>query len=266
MLHSPSPLSPIQRIFRDLSDEEVADIEMASFLSRFRWSGGLGWEEVLKSWRVLIVSEGGAGKTYECRAQRDRLVGAGEAVFVLELATLAGSSVRDMLDFEEEKRFDEWLRSQSEVATFFLVSIDELTAGFRVHFQIDRSPRDCASDVSLLRLGPGREGSAAAADLLRQTTQSRPRFRERCSLGREPPAAPAMGRSARRPRVDRRCVVQQEWLSRRSDHKRGRMLEKGGGRRFVAQTSIPVPYKVYWQIVKPASSPRAARPSRCYIA
>jgi hypothetical protein len=86
---------------------------------------------VLKSKRVLIVSEMGAGKTYECRAQRDRLVGIGEAAFVLELATLAGSSVREMLGFEEEKRFDEWLRSQSDVATFFLDSIDELRLSAR---------------------------------------------------------------------------------------------------------------------------------------
>jgi len=29
----------------------------------------------------------------------------------------------------------------------------------------------------------------------------------------------------------------------------GRILEKGGSLRFVAQTSVPAPYKVYWQIV-----------------
>jgi hypothetical protein len=115
----------IQRSFRDLSDAEVADIEKAS-LAWVGWSGSVGWDEVLRSQRILIVSEAGAGKTYECRAQQERLWNAGEPAFFLDLATLATSSVRDMLSGEEEQRLDEWLRSQSEVATFFLDSIDEL--------------------------------------------------------------------------------------------------------------------------------------------
>jgi hypothetical protein len=117
---------PIQRSFRDLSDHEVADIEKASVLARFGWRGSFGWDELLRSDRVLIVSEAGAGKTYECQTQQGRLWRAGEPAFFLDLATLAGSSVRDMLNQEEEERFDAWLRSQSEVATFFLDSIDEL--------------------------------------------------------------------------------------------------------------------------------------------
>ena len=75
---------------------------------------------------MLIISEAGAGKTYECRAQRQRLWEAGEPAFVLELATLANSDVRAMLDHDEEVRLDAWLASQSDVATFFLDSIDEL--------------------------------------------------------------------------------------------------------------------------------------------
>jgi hypothetical protein len=116
----------IQRLFRDLSDAEVADIEKASQLARVGWTGSFGWEELLRSQRILIVSEAGAGKTYECRTQQERLWNAGEAAFFLDLATLATGSVRDMLSVEEEWRFDEWRRSQSEVATFFLDSIDEL--------------------------------------------------------------------------------------------------------------------------------------------
>ncbi|HKO70771.1 MAG TPA: hypothetical protein VJV58_07555 [Bradyrhizobium sp.] len=81
---------------------------------------------MLRSDRIVIVSEAGAGKTYECQAQQAKLWKAGAPAFFLELATLAGSSVREMLTPEEEKRFDGWLRSQSEVAIFFLDSIDEL--------------------------------------------------------------------------------------------------------------------------------------------
>lgn len=57
---------------------------------------------------------------------RDRLWAKGEAAFVLELATLADVDVRDMLDSAEQARFDAWLNAQSETATFFLDSIDEL--------------------------------------------------------------------------------------------------------------------------------------------
>jgi hypothetical protein len=120
------PPTTISRTFRDLSDKEVADIESASLLAQWGVSYGVGWDDLLKSRRILIVSEAGVGKTFECRACRDRLWACGEPVFVLELTTLADVDVRDMLDGEEQARLDAWLRAQSETATFFLDSIDEL--------------------------------------------------------------------------------------------------------------------------------------------
>jgi hypothetical protein len=121
-----SPPSQICRTFRDLSDKEVADIERASLLTRWSMSHGSGWEDLLKARRILIVAEAGAGKTFECRACRDRLWANGEPAFFLELTILADSDVQDMFDAEERVRFDAWLRAQSETATFFLDSIDEL--------------------------------------------------------------------------------------------------------------------------------------------
>ena len=126
MTEMPSCAPSIERLFRDLSDAEVADIQKASARAIVGWAGSFGWNELLRSRRVLIVSEAGAGKTYECRAQQAKLWKAGEPAFLLDLATLAGSSVREMLVADEEARLDAWLRSQSEVATFFLDSIDEL--------------------------------------------------------------------------------------------------------------------------------------------
>lgn len=121
-----NPPSEISRIFRDLSDKEVADVESGWRLTRWGMSQGAGWDDLLKSRRILIVSETGVGKTFECRACRDRLWGNGEPAFFLELATLADVDVRDMLGAKEQTRFDAWLRAQSETATFFLDSIDEL--------------------------------------------------------------------------------------------------------------------------------------------
>jgi hypothetical protein len=116
----------IKRSFRDLAEAEIADVERAFALTRTGWVGSFGWDELLRSRRILIVSEAGAGKTHECQAQQAKLSGAGQPAFFLDLATLATSSVRDMLSQDEEARFDTWLRSQSEIATFFLDSIDEL--------------------------------------------------------------------------------------------------------------------------------------------
>ena len=102
-IETPSDPPSIKRSFRDLSDAEVADIEKASALARVGWTGGFGWDELLRSQRVLIVSEAGAGKTYECQAQQAKLWKAGEPAFFLDLATLAGSSVREMLGGDEKK-------------------------------------------------------------------------------------------------------------------------------------------------------------------
>ncbi|RXH28625.1 hypothetical protein XH99_14455 [Bradyrhizobium nanningense] len=122
----PAPEQAINRSFRDLSDVEVADIERASLLARMGWRGSFGWDELLQSQRVIMVSEAGAGKTYECQQQQKRLWKAGEPAFFFELATLASDPVREILTHDEALRFDAWLRSRSDVATFFLDSYDEL--------------------------------------------------------------------------------------------------------------------------------------------
>lgn len=116
----------VERSFRDIPEGKLDEADQQSFLVSLGWSNAPGWDELLRSKRILIISEAGAGKTHECRAQRQRLWDAGEPAFVLELATLATSDVRTMLDHDEGIRLDAWLASQSDVATFFLDSIDEL--------------------------------------------------------------------------------------------------------------------------------------------
>lgn len=53
-------------------------------------------------------------------------VGTGRARLFVELASLADKPLRDLLDNDEETRLDAWRVSQSDTATFFLDSIDEL--------------------------------------------------------------------------------------------------------------------------------------------
>lgn len=116
----------IERIFQDIREADLRNADQQSFLVNLGWKDGLTWQGLFQSRRVLIISEAGAGKTYECRNQAQRAVAAGEPAFFIELASLAMSDLRTQLDADEEARLDEWLASQSDTATFFLDSIDEL--------------------------------------------------------------------------------------------------------------------------------------------
>lgn len=116
----------IERTFQDIPEGKITAADKQSFLANLGWSRGTTWKDLLRSQRVLVISEAGAGKTYECRGQAQRLWDAGEPAFFVELAALATGDLRSLLDDDEEARFDTWLSSQSDIATFFFDSIDEL--------------------------------------------------------------------------------------------------------------------------------------------
>ena len=116
----------IERTFQSIPEGKLSEADQQSFLVSLGWSRGTTWEDLLRSRRVLMISEAGAGKTYECRGQAKRLWDDGEPAFFIEMAALATGDLRIQLDEEEETRLDAWLSSQSDVATFFLDSIDEL--------------------------------------------------------------------------------------------------------------------------------------------
>lgn len=116
----------IERTFQDIPEGKLNEADQQPFLVSMGWARADGWQDLLRSKRVLIISEAGGGKTYECRAQCQRQWDEGEPAFFLELATLASSDLRSMLSQEEESRFEMWLSSQSDIATFFLDSFDEL--------------------------------------------------------------------------------------------------------------------------------------------
>ncbi|MDR6830797.1 hypothetical protein J2X48_002483 [Bosea sp. BE271] len=170
-----------KRSFRDLSDEEAADIEKASFLGRFGWHGTFDWDEVLRSKRILIVSEAGAGKTYECKAQAKRLWDLGEPAFFLELATLSSAPVRDLLTQDQIERLDTWQRTETQFATFFLDSIDELKLTYG-NFRL-----------ALTRLGKELTGHLARARVVvttRPVTIDRQTFEAALPIPPTPPGKP----------------------------------------------------------------------------
>lgn len=150
---TPIPPLGISRSFRDLSDKDVAEAEEASQWARWGVAAGFIWEDLLKARRILIVSEAGAGKTYECQACQKRLWDSGEPAFFLELAILADKEVGAMLSPAEQARFDQWRRSQSEMATFFLDSIDELKVTQKSFEQALKSlERACAGHMDRVRV------------------------------------------------------------------------------------------------------------------
>ncbi|WP_202385480.1 NACHT domain-containing protein [Altericroceibacterium endophyticum] len=121
-----SETNDIERSFQDIPDDKITEAEQTAFLLDLGWHKGSNWADLLKSKRILIISEAGAGKTYECRTQQQVLWAAGEPAFYVELADLARNNLRELLSHDEEIRFVAWHASQSDVATFFLDSIDEL--------------------------------------------------------------------------------------------------------------------------------------------
>lgn len=124
----------IRRTFREITSSTKSELPEQLLMYEDGWYGSIAWDEILKSERVLVSAEAGAGKTYECTAQAAALIAAGEPAFYLELTQLASSTVRNLLSPDEARRFDEWETSQTQVATFFLDSIDELrltTGAFR---------------------------------------------------------------------------------------------------------------------------------------
>ncbi len=86
----------IQRTYKDIPDGEVNDADQYAFLESLGLAPGYTWDDLLHSKRVLIISEAGAGKTYECRQQSIRLKEAGEPAFFVELAALATDDFRNL--------------------------------------------------------------------------------------------------------------------------------------------------------------------------
>lgn len=101
--------------------------------SRSSYSGdaylgkSIDWVELLKSQRILLIAEAGAGKTHECKAKAKQLFDAGDPAFFLRLEEVAANGVRPCLSLDRvRKRFDDWRASSSQMGYFFLDSVDEL--------------------------------------------------------------------------------------------------------------------------------------------
>ncbi len=118
--------APVIRTFRDLSDEELKDPEVLLALAAFGWSKTVDWDELLKSHRIILLSEAGTGKTFECKKQAERLAQAGCPAFFVELVELAAKPLDQLLSPSDIRLLEAWRQGQFETAYFFLDSIDEM--------------------------------------------------------------------------------------------------------------------------------------------
>ena len=91
----------LKRAFFDLPTDENTQIETAEMLADLAIGGRIGWSTLLDSERILIVSEAGMGKTYECQCQQQRLWEEGRSAFFVELATLATDPLERQFSAEE---------------------------------------------------------------------------------------------------------------------------------------------------------------------
>jgi len=90
--------------------------------------GSLEWNDILEYPRVLILAQGGVGKTREMQEQASKLNKSDQAAFFIPLERLNDSPIKEVLGFDDGDRFEEWLKHQSSFGWFFLDSVDELKA------------------------------------------------------------------------------------------------------------------------------------------
>ncbi len=84
----------------------------------------VAWSDLLARRCVVVLGEGGMGKTTEFREQTRKLRAAGNFAFFCELIALAEGMLESALAPEDDSRIAEWRESTPE-ATFFLDSLDE---------------------------------------------------------------------------------------------------------------------------------------------
>ena len=144
----------MKRTFRELRKPEQLADDFSSGWNQGSRADGIGWAELLKYPRVLLVSEAGAGKTYECQQQAAALFDLGEAAFFLPLEGVAARGIGSELYGPHLQRFQQWLASSSQIAYFFLDSIDELQL-------VHKSFRD-----ALKRLAHDLEGALGRATIV----------------------------------------------------------------------------------------------------
>jgi hypothetical protein len=137
----------LDRYFVPLTKDQEPSLDIGRFWGP-RVSGWLGWEELKRCRRVILLAEAASGKTEEFRHKCDVLRVAGSPAFFLRIEELADQGTETALDAESAQLFEAWLAGSGE-AWFFLDSVDEARLNRK---SFDTALRRFAKDI-----GDGRE-------------------------------------------------------------------------------------------------------------
>src|SRR6266403_4443093 len=80
------------------------------------------WDDLLQKHRVIILGEAGSGKSLEMEQRVHVLKMQATPAFFVRLDQLVGSAFSELLDVDDQARFDRWLEGD-ETAYFFLDSV-----------------------------------------------------------------------------------------------------------------------------------------------
>ncbi len=109
-----------------MEQTELEDVELLVSLDKHGFGSTIGWSELLKHDRVILLAEAGAGKSREMKEQVKRLVGEGRFAFCVPLESLGSEPLAHLLSAPDERRFDAWKADNEAPGWFFLDAVDEL--------------------------------------------------------------------------------------------------------------------------------------------
>jgi hypothetical protein len=121
----------LDRRFVEWTKDADADPEL---WARFRLSDGtLTWDDVLARRRVVVLAEGGSGKSTEFKRQLQLQAAAGKDAWYLTVQAVAENGIDDSIPPVERTRFREW-RTSDRAGWLFVDSVDEAKLN-RIRFE-----------------------------------------------------------------------------------------------------------------------------------
>ncbi|AZD99107.1 hypothetical protein [Pseudomonas chlororaphis] len=119
------PQVPLSRGFRLVPEAyQKDDLPIGELLLASASTDVKAWEQLFDEYRVVILAEAGAGKTYELEGAARRLQDQGKAAFFIRIEDLS-EHFENAFKVGSAEAFISWLASSDE-GWFFLDSVDEI--------------------------------------------------------------------------------------------------------------------------------------------
>lgn len=116
---------PLIRRFTSISTHyQAEDVELEQIWSILGRGERTEWGQLRDEFRVVVLADAGAGKTFELQAEAGRLVASGRAAFFIRIEDI-DAAFGSAFEVGTSAAFDQWLAGTEE-AWFFLDSVDEV--------------------------------------------------------------------------------------------------------------------------------------------